>query len=820
MGKKRKKRKKRRRHPQSPLQPRSPHLEEILNRAQTLQEEGKLEQAVEVLEDTPAHIQRRIEVQLPLGALYMMLGDLRAAAEAFERAERLEPDNPFTAFFLAGAYFQLDWWGYAIRAIRRALHRRDILPDDMLRQAETLLEDVEAFIQQAAAEVGISAEIMEEAFRHSERGERLVNEERFEEAALAFQEAARLVPTWHGPRNNEALFRFFSGEVEKAISICEEVLTEEADNIHALSNLVRFYTATEEREKAEAYARRIRELPLENHFEVSKAVEALGILGDDEGLYAIYRRSRSLLDELDDTALLALGSAAANLGHPRTARRLWRRAEAVGVLPEATARLFGALQNNAPGPGLAQRYPTAILPTLITWQRLEEFGKLLKDWGEGRIDDERAQKRMKSLVARTPHIVQVAAKLLWENNPQVGMEALGLIGTPAALAEIERFAFSQAGPMELRVQAIHILTDLGHLDLSQPIEIWNEETQEWHPLRLARWTVTSEIEPPPYSPEVWELIDVGTEALGKGQLNLAREKLEAAIALDPQAVVAHHNLAVALERQGNKAAALEHLHRALEIDPTYVFARCALARYHLSVDDPEAAQETLDPILERSVLTPAEVRYYQLTLAEIAISQEDYDSARRCVEMVLELLPDDESAQETLMRIALLESGYSPYWEEHLARQRRREEKKRHRPTRPDAGLVECLGRLTKDALIGTARAMPIPRKYNVRKAILIQDLAEYLTNPEELREIVQDLSDEEQQSLREVLEAGGTMDWEGFTARYGDDLDESPYWQWHEPETVMGRLRMLGLLSEGTVDDRLIILVPRELRDLLPPLL
>ena len=56
-------------------------------------------------------------------------------------------------------------------------------------------------------------------------------------------------------------------------------------------------------------------------------------------------------------------------------------------------------------------------------------------------------------------------------------------------------------------------------------------------------------------------------------------------------------------------------------------------------------------------------------------------------------------------------------------------------------------------------------------------------------------------------------MAWEDFDARYGNDLEESRYWQWHTPETTMGQLRLRGLLVEATVDDELYVVVPVDLR-------
>jgi len=63
------------------------------------------------------------------------------------------------------------------------------------------------------------------------------------------------------------------------------------------------------------------------------------------------------------------------------------------------------------------------------------------------------------------------------------------------------------------------------------------------------------------------------------------------------------------------------------------------------------------------------------------------------------------------------------------------------------------------------------------------------------------------------VLEGGGTMAWGDFDARYDNDLEESPYWEWRTPETTMGRLRLRGLLVEAMVDGELLVVVPADLR-------
>ncbi len=66
------------------------------------------------------------------------------------------------------------------------------------------------------------------------------------------------------------------------------------------------------------------------------------------------------------------------------------------------------------------------------------------------------------------------------------------------------------------------------------------------------------------------------------------------------------------------------------------------------------------------------------------------------------------------------------------------------------------------------------------------------------------------------MLECGGHIPWQEFDAAFGNDLQESPYWQYHEPESLMGRLRIRGLLTEASVDGQLVLTVPLELRSLL----
>jgi hypothetical protein len=100
----------------------------------------------------------------------------------------------------------------------------------------------------------------------------------------------------------------------------------------------------------------------------------------------------------------------------------------------------------------------------------------------------------------------------------------------------------------------------------------------------------------------------------------------------------------------------------------------------------------------------------------------------------------------------------------------------------------------------------------SLRKAELLERIVEELKRSDIVERLVAQLSDTERQALRQVLADSGHMPWLDFDAQYGNDMKESQYWQYHEPTTTMGRLRVRGLLVETTVNDKLLVAVPQDL--------
>jgi hypothetical protein len=216
--------------------------------------------------------------------------------------------------------------------------------------------------------------------------------------------------------------------------------------------------------------------------------------------------------------------------------------------------------------------------------------------------------------------------------------------------------------------------------------------------------------------------------------------------------------------------------------------------------------------------------FYSYVQARIHVVREEYDAARNMLEMSLDVEPDFEPSQDLLSRIQLgdrlqdMVDRFSEYTRQMAARSQKRRQAKRLRMQRelttPSPGLAEALPFYTKTALTAMARiVMPWGGWSAQNKAALVERIVETLLDADELARIVADLDEEPRVALREVVAAGGTMPWGDFDARYDNDLEESPEWDYHPPQTAMGQLRLHGLLVETTVHSELRVAIPAELR-------
>lgn len=788
-------------------------LQKALERADSLIARDRIDMAIELLEPLLASYPREADLHYYLGYARAVSGDTWGAMAGYERAQELSKD-PTYWLPLVSLYIETDLHAHALRAFRQATRRPVEFPwmEEMRRTIDALEEEVKTL----ARDLGVSVRRVEEGLYHMERGQRRLQENDFSACIAASQQAIKLLGDWPPPHNNLSLALFFDGQPEKAIDTARRVLSGDQDNVQALGNAIRFLAWTGREAEARALWARLEQVTPQWLTARLKIVEAAAVLGEDEHVYQLLHplerpdAARDAPSELAAHEQFTLAIAEANTGRQRDARRRLRALQE--NFPYA-GELLAALKAGRPGPGWAERFPYFHSVELMPTQVFGEFVELIRRQDE--MDPEHFRSQVARFVSRFPQIVLMAEKMIWEEDqPEGGIAILSTVATPAAYAALRRFGLSQAGEDDLRMQALTTLVRAGEIKEDETVRVWIDG--KWQDTQIRGYEISDGRETS-YSPEVAELLNTGLAAYRDDKNEQAEQLFQRALELEPRAKEAYNNLGAIYAARGDHEQAREMFRAAVEVAPLYPFPRCNLAVYLLDEGDVAGAEAMLEPLSGVTHFSLQEIGFYSYVQARLLVQREEYENAQRILKTALQVYPGYALAEEMLKRIDLivrLKKGYKAYRKKQQERDRAKRARLQAELSTPDPTLSEALPLYTKNALTGMAReALPWGGWTALRKGELVEEIVAGLTNQDNLERMVEGLGDEGRTALRQVLAEGGSMPWQDFDARYGNDVEESPYWEWHTPETTMGQLRLRGLLVEATVEGELRVAVPLDLR-------
>jgi tetratricopeptide (TPR) repeat protein len=793
------------------LPPRRPKPAE-LERARALFEEGKLDEALELAESLVERYPNDCDCRILLGVIYGDLGDMRAI-QHLEVAARLSGRDPEVLLLLGGAYYAAAFHSHALLTFRECL--RYELSEQAIERIQAVMADSMRRIEQAAAAYGVSPRKMEHAAHFMEQG-RLANElGDYAEGAKASKEAARLVRNWAPPRNNLSLAYFALGQWDEAIATEQEVLeTIDAQNVHALANLVRFLAASGKREEAQEYLTRLEQTKANDPDAYIKMAEAYASLEEDQKLYTILKRLQRKGVALSATLLHFLGVASANLGKEQEALTHWKKALRLDPDAFRLRDYMDFVRRGGRKLAPAYRFPYFAAYNMIPKKAFDDFVESL---GSLAVSEEKTERKVRSFGQKYPYVADLVSDMLWygnENEQEMAIGTLQRLGNERAVAALQAFALSRVGDDSLRMKAAIALLDLGIFSEDKPVRFWVKG--QWRHVFIRRqfFIEGRELE---YSDQIIALLEEATTAVREGKEKKAEEVYKKILVLDPTVKEAYGNLGVLYISQGREAEGERLLQKAIEIDPNYVHPRCNLAAIRLTQGRIEEAEELLRPIAELTSLLPQEFLFYNRVSTELFMARGDYELAEECLKMILEMEPEDEEAERRLAMVQMLKSS-----DKLLAllqeQSRCRRERERWKPLE-GMDLQSCLRRHTKDNLTAMARALDIRQPAGIRKAQLINLLAESLADPKVVDRAWRSLSSEEQEALKFVLDQGGMVPYEEVSRKYGDDLDDYFYWYYRQPETTIGRLRLRGLLFEGGHEGKVVLLIPTEVQKVLKSL-
>lgn len=237
--------------------------------------------------------------------------------------EEIDPSLEECYFYLASNYASMMEFELAEQYVLKYLQS---IPDSIYaEEAQDLREYIQFHLQGVPREQE-SKEELEVVLLH-DRARRLLEEGKFNEASRILQTLTKEHPDFIAARNNLALCYYYMGRFEKAMETVQQVLKEEPHNIHGLCNLAIFYSHLRNQEKLDELLATLKKI-IPYHFDLAyKLATTLGILGEDEAAYFLFRKMISHAGQSDLYMLHYAAVAAYNIQRWEDAESLWKKVE-------------------------------------------------------------------------------------------------------------------------------------------------------------------------------------------------------------------------------------------------------------------------------------------------------------------------------------------------------------------------------------------------------------------------------------------------------------------------------------------------------------
>jgi tetratricopeptide (TPR) repeat protein len=805
-------------------------LEKLIQPAIDYLEDRQPKLAQEVLEKIPARHHRHPEYLYLRSSANLQLENFIQAISDLEVVHNLSPDNDSVLLSLAMAYAGLEYWAHALRfATQFSGHSPDQPGNKKI--ARKIIDLSKSELERKSAMIGAPSKLFIKAGLPHETSLRYMNNGEFERAISEINAAVSLLPEWASPRNNRALSWFHLGKVEEAIDE-EQAVLENLDqcNVHALANLILFYFSLWQQDQLDQTATRLRQLILESSLEevdLEKAIEAFGIIEDDETLWHIASQVvDSPKDTLTGMSWYTLGAAAANTQHYPEALSLFKRAqqrrsETFGEWVDFSLRSVKKAKRSkktAIGPALNGRFPYTHFSQLCN---AYQFQELVNDVVSVK-DPQLINTTIKKHIRKYPQIAAAFCIILKNETKEdlirVALEVLSATEHSQAYREMLAYATSQNGSDELRMDALMKLREKGYLTHDQKTSFWDSKEQIWREVKLFTTRIQDSYTPPCH-PKAIRLIDRSNQILNQKKYVKDREKraveyLQQALEVDPNCSMALHNLGVLYIKEEQTEIGEDLVRQSLEADPNYLHGHATVASIELENDNHKKCKDHLDKIFS-SPEVPAHVYAQALSIqVRLGLAENEIDEAKTAFDVLKEFAPEYPGLPDLEQILTYKKMGelFKIRWKETVLQYRRRQLRK---PVSKDEKLAACLDRMAKDVLVNTSDTWDLPTKG--RKAELVERLINALLDPQTLQWFVDNLlKEEERQALNWVLESNGVISWDQFLNYCGDDAVELPSWRYFDLETISGRLQMYGLLAVGSLDGKTVAIIPADMRPLL----
>lgn len=600
-----------------------------------------------------------IEVAKYLVEVSLAIGDQRDRLRDCEYYFQVNPKDPLGYANLFHSYIENGHFLLAVDLVEKMSTQwpNHSLLEKLRPVADNIQENLSDVLVDDPVLHSLDKDLQVEILLLHERGQLYLNIDEYDKSQEIEQQVLERLPLFTSARNNLSLIAFIKGSLSDAIAHAQVVLDQDPDNIHALSNLIRFHYLQGNFEQASTYGDRLKNSQSSAWDPYLKQVEGLSYLGDDAGIIDIFERSKASNESTIANHYFhhLVAVAYARQGRLEEARKNWEIALEEDPNYQLAIDNLDDLEEfpqDREGPWPFEIHMWIADPIFKDLRTLSDPLKGSKK----PLKDEEFNRRVRELLTKHPALEALIPVLLERGDPQGRFLAFSLTRfaqTPTLLAALKTFALGQRGSDQMRMEAMQLLSEKGEWPEGF-VTMWiRGEQTEIHPLSFA----VSDESSIQHSHKVEKLCSQAKEHLHRGQFLKAEMLLREAIALEPGSPDLKNNLAVLYQAQGKMEEYTTLLHKIVQQFPDYVMARVAIAHMLMRDKCLEAASDMLTPLLTRKQFHYDELNQFLHVYVRLRIMQNQLEDAEHWVEIWRQVDPRSQEMREWAMEIAEIKAG-------------------------------------------------------------------------------------------------------------------------------------------------------------------
>ena len=237
--------------------------------------------------------------------------------------DHVDPAMTECYYYMANNYANMGHYEQAEEALIRYLESDP--NGQFLDEAEDMMEFLSYELDRPAPIPRIKSR--EGLFEH-DQARALLEEGKFAEAVRILEKLVKTQGDFLAARNNLALAYYYMGQFDKSMQTIHEVLELEPGNLHALCNLAIFQQHFGRRQELEALTVLLRKTFPYQQDHVFKLATTMGILGEHERAYHLFKRLLKAGEGAADPCLFHYAAVAAcHIKRYAEAARYWKQVE-------------------------------------------------------------------------------------------------------------------------------------------------------------------------------------------------------------------------------------------------------------------------------------------------------------------------------------------------------------------------------------------------------------------------------------------------------------------------------------------------------------